>query len=315
MSVPKYNDMMLPVLMRLGQEDDGVSLSSKQLRTFIVEHYKLGEEDISETIPSGMKRYANNMLWACTYLKQARLISSPKRGLYCITSRGRDLLSESPSQIDKNLLLRYEEFGSFVHRDKKRAALSGDSVSPCEKRENQADGTPEDLIKESFDEINAALASELLDAILQQTPAFFEKLVVDVLLAMGYGDSRADSGVVTKATGDEGIDGIVREDKLGFDNIFIQAKRWAIDRTVTRPELQAFVGALTGAGATKGLFITTARFSSGAREYAERQHATKLVLVDGGELARLMIAHGVGVSVKQRYELKGIDQDYFDVGE
>lgn len=175
MSVPKYNDMMLPVLMRLGQEDDGVSLSSKQLRTFIVEHYKLGEEDISETIPSGMKRYANNMLWACTYLKQARLISSPKRGLYCITSRGRDLLSESPSQIDKNLLLRYEEFGSFVHRDKKRATSSGDSVSPCEKRENQVDGTPEDLIKESFDEINAALASELLDAILQQTPRIFRE--------------------------------------------------------------------------------------------------------------------------------------------
>lgn len=314
MSVPKYNEMMLPILTRLGEESEGAILSSKQIRAFIVEHYGLSAVDVAETIPSGVQRYANNATWACTYLRQAGLLTSPRRGSYCITERGRGLLAEGPSSIGKNLLMRYPEFVEFIRKGRGGSTQrdASDQEGACM---NRSESTPEDVIKESFDEINAALASELLDMIIRQTPEFFERLVVDVLLAMGYGDSRTESGVVTNATHDEGIDGIVREDKLGFDSIYIQAKRWAPDRTITRPELQAFVGALTGAGATKGLFITTAHFSSGAREYAKQQHATKLVLVDGEELTLLMIAHGVGVSVKHRYELKGIDRDYFDTGE
>lgn len=175
--------------------------------------------------------------------------------------------------------------------------------------------TPEEILQQSFEDINAALSSELLDAIMQQPPDFFERLVVDLLVAMGYGDSRVDSGFVTRKSGDEGIDGIIREDKLGFDNIYIQAKRWNPGASVNRPELQEFVGALTGAGANKGLFITTAHFSSGAKEYAGKQHAVKLVLVDGNELAQLMIAHNVGVAVKHRYEIKNLDRDYFDTEE
>lgn len=150
---------------------------------------------------------------------------------------------------------------------------------------------------------------------MQQSPAFFERLVVQLLLAMGYGDSFDESGSVTPLSNDGGIDGVIREDKLGFENIYIQAKRWDLNASVRRPDLQAFVGALTGTGATKGLFITTARFSKGALQFASMQHAIKLVLVDGDQLARLMVAHNVGVSVRHTYEIKGIDRDYFDIGD
>ena len=150
---------------------------------------------------------------------------------------------------------------------------------------------------------------------MQQSPAFFERLVVQLLLAMGYGDSFDESGSVTPLSNDGGIDGVIREDKLGFENIYIQAKRWDLNASVGRPDLQAFVGALTGTGATKGLFITTARFSKSALQFASMQHAIKLVLVDGDQLARLMAAHNVGVSVRHTYEIKGIDRDYFDIGD
>lgn len=314
MAVPKYDEMMLPVLKRLGDERDFEPLTSKQIREHVALHFALGEDERAEQIPSGFARYANNAQWACTYLKQAGLIASPKRGSFRITERGRSLLAEGVGKIDRQMLLRYPEFREFLSRGGRK----GDAASrePLKGGAADADGgvAPEDALEASFGSINAALASELLDAVVQQTPEFFERLVVDLLLAMGYGDAKAGSGTTTKRTDDEGIDGVVREDKLGFSSIYVQAKRWAVDRSVGRPELRAFVGALTGAGASKGLFITTASFSSKAREYAEKQHAVSLVLVDGGEFAQLMIAHDVGVSVRRRYEIKGLDRDYFDAG-
>lgn len=315
MGVPKYDEMMLPILQMLGQASEGQIFTSREIRDFICERFDLTDTDRAETIPSGLPRYMNNTQWACTYLKQARLIESPKRAMFRITKRGREYLGRETAYISKNKLMEFPEFALFATKSNKKNNGTGGE----KKKKNEpslaasAETTPEDLLEQSYKDINAALAGDLLELVLQQSPEFFEKLVVDLLLAMGYGDSRTESGTVTKRTGDGGIDGIIREDKLGFDSIYIQAKRWAVTRSVGAPDLQAFVGALTGLGASKGLFITTSRFSSGAKKYAETIHGVKLVLVDGEELAQLMIAHGVGVTIRHRYEIKGIDRDYFDI--
>lgn len=272
---------------------------------------------MAETISSGFERYANNMLWACTYLKQAKCIESPKRGNYLITERGLELLGSGVERLNRQALMRYPEFCEFLNRSRKSKQATGElpEKPAVESPEEESSESPEDVIEEAFRRIETALVSEILEAIMQQTDTFFERLVVQLLLAMGYGDSIDESGFVTPASNDGGIDGIVREDKLGFDHIYIQAKHWALDRSVNRPDLQAFVGALMGSGVTKGLFITTAHFSKGALQYADMQHAVKLVLVDGDQLARLMIAHNVGVSVRHAYEIKGIDRDFFDIGD
>lgn len=315
MAVPKYDEMMVPVLRRIGAEP-GAAVTSKQLRRFVIEHWGLGDSETAETISSGFERYANNMLWACTYLKQAKCIESPKRGTYVITDRGLELLGTGVESLDRQSLMRYPEFCDFLNRSRKgkpsaaQAIVNESAQSAAEEGES-----PEDVIEGAFRSIEAALVSDILEAIMQQSPAFFERLVVQLLLAMGYGDSFDESGSVTPLSNDGGIDGVIREDKLGFENIYIQAKRWDLNASVGRPDLQAFVGALTGTGATKGLFITTARFSKGALQFASMQHAIKLVLVDGDQLARLMVAHNVGVSVRHTYEIKGIDRDYFDIGD
>lgn len=316
MPVPKYDEMMVPVLTRIG-EASGDVVTSKELRQFVIEHWGLDDDEVAETISSGFERYANNMLWACTYLKQAKCIESPKRGNYVITDRGQELLNTGVDKLDRQALMVYPEFCDFLNRSRKPKQTSSDRASeePFADSARDESESPEDVIEVAFRSIETALVSDLLEAIMQQSPAFFERLVVQLLLAMGYGDSLDESGRVTPLSNDGGIDGVIREDKLGFDNIYIQAKRWDLERSVGRPELQAFVGALTGTGATKGLFITTAQFSKNARDYASMQHAVKLVLVDGDQLARLMIAHNVGVSVRHTYEIKSIDRDYFDIGE
>ena len=314
MPVPKYDEMMMPVLQRIA-EDPNTAVTSKQLRQFVIEHWNLSDAEVAETISSGFERYANNMLWACTYLKQAKCIESPKRGTYLVTKRGQDLKDSGIDKLDRRVLMQYPEFCDFFNRSRKtKDSSKGATIetlpSPIIVNESES---PEDAIEAAFQSIETALVSDLLEAIMQQSPAFFERLVVQLLLAMGYGDSFDESGSVTPFSNDGGIDGVIREDKLGFDNIYIQAKRWELNASVGRPELLAFVGALTGTGATKGLFITTARFSKSALQYANMQHAVKLVLVDGDQLARLMIAHNVGVSVRHTYEVKGLDRDYFDI--
>lgn len=315
MAVPKYDEMMVPVLRRIGAEP-GAVVTSKQLRRFVIEHWGLSDSETSETISSGFERYANNMLWACTYLKQAKCIESPKRGAYVITDRGLELLATGVESLDRQSLMRYPEFCDFLNRSRKgKPSASQSMINESSQSAVEEGESPEDVIEGAFRSIEAALVSDILEAIMQQSPAFFERLVVQLLLAMGYGDSFDESGSVTPLSNDGGIDGVIREDKLGFENIYIQAKRWDLNASVGRPDLQAFVGALTGTGATKGLFITTARFSKGALQFASMQHAIKLVLVDGDQLARLMVAHNVGVSVRHTYEIKGIDRDYFDIGD
>lgn len=310
MPVPKYDDMMLPVLLCLSEKPDGETATSKELRDYAADYWKLGDADKAETIPSGLARYMNNVQWACSYLKQAGCISSPKRAMYQITPRGKELLDSGIKKITQHELASYPEFQEFLKRTRKPKHESGSYVHAIVDLTNES---PEDVIEEAFRSIDSALVTDLLEAIMQQTPAFFEQLVVELLLAMGYGDSFEESGQVTPLSNDGGIDGVIREDKLGFSSIYIQAKRWALDAAISRPEVQSFVGALAGTGATKGLFITTARFSKGAQEFAREQHTVKLVLIDGDQLARLMIAHNVGVSVRRTYEIKSLDRDYFDL--
>lgn len=309
MPVPKYDDMMLPVLICLSEKQDGDAATAKELRDYAAEYWNLTDEEKVETIPSGVARYMNNVQWACTYLKQAGCITSPKRATFQIAQRGRDLLDSGIKKITQKDLSVYPEFKEFQNRTRKTKSANDQGSRSSDSHAE----SPEDAIEAAFNSIDSALVTELLEAIMQQTPGFFERLVVELLLTMGYGDSLEDSGQVTPLSNDGGIDGVIREDKLGFDSIYIQAKRWALDASIGRPDVQSFVGALTGTGATKGLFITTARFSKGAQEFAKAQHTVKLVLVDGDQLARLMIAYNVGVSVRRTYEIKSLDRDYFDL--
>ena len=311
MTVPKYNEFMQPVLSALS---DGHVRTSQELREAMVGCFDLSDEDLAVHIGSGTSQFANNVSWACTYLKQAGLIEQAgKRGAYRITSAGRELLATGIQNLGKNDLMRYPSFVAFTRRTNKAPnPLPASELSGGDGALHTEGTSPEEAIDESLRQIRARLADELLAAIMQQTPDFFESMVVRLLCAMGYGDMQPDAGTVTKKSGDEGIDGIVREDKLGFDKIYVQAKRWDKGSSVGRPELQKFVGALTGVGADKGLFITTAQFSEHAKAYAQQQHATKLVLVDGQTLAGLMIDNNVGVSVRATYELKALDRDFFE---
>lgn len=310
MPVPKYDEMMVPVLKALST---GNSLSTKELRTYIVRVFHLDEEATSELIPSGVPRYANNVLWACTYLKQAGLIMSPKRSYYQILPEGEKLIESGIFSINRHDLMKYPQFQNFIKRSRKTKVLDGASALNNKGNLVLQEITPEETIENAYQSINDALVDDLLSAVTQQSSVFFERLVVKLLLAMGYGSFQEESGTVTKKSGDEGIDGIVRQDKLGFDSIYVQAKCWDPNSTVGRPVVQSFVGALTGVGASKGLLITTAKFSSGAKEYVRKQHVTKLVLVDGPELARLMIENNLGVSIRKSYELKSLDLDFFDL--
>ena len=238
-------------------------------------------------------------------MKRADPVQSPSRGIYVITPVGRQVLNENPLQIDNLYLQRFESFQKFISpNNNEETAL----LAPAEKVSGK---TPQDILDEAFQQINTTLADDLLSDIMKQQHAFFEHLVVKLLMQMGYGGSVDNVGTVIGQTDDEGIDGIIREDKLGFSLIYIQAKRWDCDKTVGRPEIQKFVGALAGQGASKGLFITTAKFTKEACQYAEKQHTTKVVLVDGTTLAKLMIEYNLGVSTEATYEIKRIDSDFF----
>ena len=218
MAVPKYDEMMVPVLRRIA-ETPGDAVTSKQLRRFVIDYWGLNDNEVAETISSGFERYANNMLWACTYLKQAKCIESPKRGAYLVTQRGLDLVDSGVEKLDRQALMRFPEFCDFLNRSRKGKDVSEKKTEetvtqPMAVEESES---PEDTIDEAFRSIETALVSDILEAIMQQSPVFFERLVVQLLLAMGYGDSLDDSGSVTPLSNDGGIDGVIREDKLGFE--------------------------------------------------------------------------------------------------
>ena len=301
MSVPKFFEFFPSVLLSL---NDKAEKSTKQLREETVKLMHISEEDCNELLPSGKQRTVDNRInWAINYLKHAGLIKSVRRGIYIITSDGCNALSEVGTQIDLSYLERFESFRAFHGRS---------SLSSGEEKIDTPDDSPLDIFEKAYSRINAALSDDLLSVIMERTPRFFERLVVDLLLKMGYGSALDSAGLVVGQSGDEGIDGIIREDKLGFSSIYIQAKRWEPASTVGRPEIQKFVGALAGQGASRGLFITTAQFTKDAINYANKQLAVKVVLVDGHQLTHLMLEYGIGVSVQSTYTIKKIDFDYFD---
>ena len=301
--IPKYNEMYREILEVL---KDGKAYPFKEVREAVAKILKLSEEELEEKLDSGKKKFNDRINWACTYLKKAKLVENTKRGVVKITDRGIELLNSNSKIIDNSVLSRYKEFVDFIKRVRKEEPLKEKDYV---EEENQ---TPQDIFENSFKDINRMLEEEILDEELRQSPDFFEHLVVKLLQKIGYGSFISDSGVVTKRSNDEGIDGIIKQDKLGFDTIYIQAKKWDRETSISRPEIQKFVGALGGKGASKGLFITTAKFSEGARRYSQEQHIAKVVLIDGRELAKLMIEYNVGVSVESTYEIKRIDSDFFE---
>jgi len=273
----------------------------KDVRDSIAQTLHLTEQDLSETLTSGSNVYSGRVGWAKTYLKKAELIESPQRGYIQITTSGQNVLSSKAPITNLVLAQQCPAFLEFYQHKN----IGGVPVtsSPADVQ-NDAPETPQETFDRVYSLINDQLADDLLTTILGQSPAFFEQLVVDLMKAMDYGD-----GFVTKYSGDDGIDGIIHEDKLGFNLIYIQAKRWKPDITIGKPEFQKFVGAMMGPPKVeKGLFITTAKFSPKAKEYATAQH---IILVDGKKLTELMIEYGVGVSTQKAYLIKRIDSDYF----
>ncbi|MBO1289919.1 restriction endonuclease [Faecalibacterium sp. Marseille-Q3530] len=298
MALPKYDEFYRLVLNAL---QDGKSHSMKEVRNSIAQTLHLTEQDLSETLSNGSSVYAGRVGWAKTYLKKAEMIDSPQRGYITITPAGQSLLA-SNEPITNALLAKLSS--AFLDFYRPQSGNSTSTQSDSGNTQISTPETPQETFERVYNLINEQLADELLNDVLNQSPVFFEHLVVDLMKAMGYGD-----GLVTKYSGDDGIDGIIHEDKLGFNLIYIQAKRWKPDITITKPELQKFAGAMMGPPKVeKGLFITTAKFSPKAKEYATAQH---IILVDGKKLTELMIEYGVGVSTQKAYLIKRIDSDYF----
>lgn len=291
---------MLPFLRFLA---DGGERPLREAEDAIAAQVGLGPEERAEMLPSGQQGiFRNRVGWARRYLKKAGLVQAPRRGVFQITSRGREVLAERPARIDAKYLERFPEFLAF------RDAAKTESAAP-QLAFTALGETPEERIESAYAELRTQLADELLLKVQTSSPAFFEQLVVDLLVAMGYGGSRRDAGTRLGQSGDGGVDGVIKEDRLGLDAIYVQAKRWK--DSVGRPEIQKFVGALQGQRARKGVFITTSTYSQEARSYAS-QIDTKVVLIDGKQLTSLMIDHDVGVSQSAAFVVKKLDLDYFD---
>ena len=304
MAVPKFF-AFFPCILRI--LSTGETMHVKQVRVQAFDSMHLSEEDRSILLPSGKQRMADNRVnWALTYLKKAGLVETPSTGKYRITPTGQAALQEAGDNITLKYLEKFETFREFHMPKPQESQNSAECISSI------AEGSPQDTMDIAFRQINDELATNLLQAIMEHSPQFFERLVIELLLKMGYGGAFEEAGITVGQSGDEGIDGIIREDKLVFSSIYIQAKRWDADTTVGRPEVQKFVGALAGQGAQKGLFITTARFTKEAKNYVGKQSATKVVLVDGEKLAKLMIEYDLGVSTLNTYPIKKIDSDFFD---
>lgn len=297
MELPKYYEMHKPFLEYL---KDGQQHTLKELKQYVSKYFKLTEEQLLEMLPSGRQTvFINRVGWARTYLKKAGLIDSPARATFIITNDGLGVLKDNPEVIDSVYLMKFKSFREFQNGSADREI---DSVAV-----NDTKDTPDDTFEESFRKINKSLADDLLGEVVKLSPTAFEQMVIDLLSKMGYG-AFENAGKTTSVTQDEGIDGIIMEDKLGFNLIYIQAKKWSLDSTVGRPDIQNFVGAISGKGG-KGLFVTTAKFSKQASEYAKHQH---IILIDGEKLGKLMIEYNFGVTVKKVFEIKVIDTDVFN---
>lgn len=304
MAIPDYETLMLPVLTLFASGARNVS----ECLPAIKQQFAITDEEAEELLPSGRVTVLQSRThWARTYLSKAGLLESPRRNLHVITQLGRDVLAGNPSTIDNRFL---DQFGSFADWRKSAASdgeTPGNQSAPVRIDDNQ---TPEDAMEAANKLLQSALRDELLGMLFDLSPQRFERVILDLLAAMGFGNGNLANGHMTKTTGDGGIDGIIYEDALGLDAVYIQAKRYAPDNKVSRPDIQRFVGSLSGEGATKGVFVTTSDFSREARDYVSRvQH--RIVLINGDQFADLMLKHGVGVRVRATYAIRSIDEDYF----
>lgn len=302
MAIPDYQSIMLPLLE---MSRDGQEHSLREAYDTLAARFELTEEERKALLPSGQQEvFHNRVAWARTYLKMAGLLQSTRRGYFKITDRGLSALAQNLDRIDNQYLQLFEEFQEFRSRKRKE-----DSEEETESPVVSPETTPEEALETAYQSLRDDLATELLQTLKASSPSLFEKIVVELLVKMGYGGSRQDAGRAIGKSGDEGIDGIIKEDKLGLDVIYIQAKRWD-DKPIGRPDIQKFAGALQGQRARKGIFISTSRFAEPAYEYASRIDS-KIILIDGERLAQLMIDHNLGVSPMAAYEVKRIDTDYF----
>lgn len=300
MAIPDYQSIMLPLL---SLSIDGEIHRFRESIEELAKHFNLTPDERKELLPSGKQpTFDNRVGWARTYMTKAGLLTSPKRGLFQITERGKEVLSKNPRDINVSFLEQFPEFIEFrqLRKDKNKVQTATN--------EKESFTTPEENLENSYQILRTELGSEILTNIKSCSSDFFEQLVVDLLVKMGYGGSRKEAGEAIGKSGDEGIDGIIKEDRLGLDIIYLQAKRW--ENVIGRPEIQKFAGALQGQRAKKGIFITTSDFTKEALGYV-KSIETKIILIDGIQLVDLMIDHNVGVSTEAIYELKRIDSDYF----
>lgn len=304
MPVPDFQSMMLPLLQVFG---DGTEHSIQETFQTLSRRFDLNDVELNELLPSGKQtKFQNRVGWARTYLSKAQLIQATRRAHYQITDRGLQVVHENPEKIDMRFLQQFPEYLAFKEREKGQERKRPDS-----NRSENPIRTPEEVLEDAYEQIRENLAQELLVRVLNSSPAFFERLVVELLVNMGYGGSRKEAARAVGQSGDEGIDGIIDEDRLGLDAIYVQAKRWKPAQAVGRPEIQKFVGALAGKRAKKGIFITTSSFSSDAMRYVNEIDA-RIVLIDGKKLAEFMIDYNVGVTELTSYQLKKLDSDYFE---
>jgi restriction system protein len=301
--IPDYQSLMLPLLRLLS---DGKEYKYRDLIENLANEFKVSDEERKELLASGNQAVFDNRVgWAKTYLKKAGLVDSPRRAFFIITELGKHTLSQNLDRIDVKYLKQFPAFLEFQNLSRVANEVEEENGATL-----SSEQTPEESLDKAYQRIRKSLATELLNKVVDLSPAFFERLVVELMVKMGYGGSIKDAGKAMGKSGDEGIDGTIKEDKLGLDIIYIQAKRWKPGNVVGRPELQKFVGALAGQGAKKGIFITTSNFTKEALEYTPRNE-TKIVLIDGEQLAQLMIDYNLGCTPQQTYEVKKIDSDYF----
>jgi restriction system protein len=307
MAIPDFQTLMLPILKVAG---DGQEKRIGDVINQLAHEFGLTEEERQQMLPSGKgKSFANRANWAKTYLVQAGLLEATKRAHFKITDRGRKALAEGPPRIDIEYLSQFSEFIQFRERGRVSNGAETANVMDTTKVPLPAQ-TPDELLRSTVSQIETALRKELLDRILAAPPAFFEGLIVALLLAMGYGGSREEAGKIVGRAGDGGIDGVIDQDALGLDRVYVQAKRYGMENPVSEPEIRAFSGSLGAAKANKGVFVTTSYFTQPAQSFAER-HPFKIVLIDGERLAPLMIRHNVGVRIDETLYLKKMDEDFF----
>jgi restriction system protein len=301
MAIPDFQRIMLPLLKFIA---DGQEHTNREAIDALAKEFALTEDEQKQLLPSGQQCvFDNRVAWARAHMKMAGLVENTKRGIFQITKRGTQLLEKTPSEINLRILRDFPEY--IDARDRNQVKQIGENSAITDEQESK---TPAERLEEAYEMLRKNLAGEILSQLKASSPNFFEKVVVEVLVKMGYGGSRKDAGQAIGRSGDEGIDGIIKEDRLGLDIIYIQAKRW--ENTVTRPEIQKFAGALQGKRARKGIFITTSDFSQNSHEYVSAIES-KIILIDGQQLSQLMIDFGVGVATDAIYELKRLDSDYF----